>query len=255
SFRDDELRRLGRLHTAAAARQTVSWARRAGFTNLSLDLMYGLPGQRLAGWLETLRQALDLEPEHLSIYELTVEEGTPFAGRARRGNLNLPAEEEVLAMMEATLTRLAAAGYRRYEISSYARPGRECRHNINYWRNGSYIGLGAGAVSCLDGRRLSGVADVEDYCCRLESGRPVWSDVEQLDREARFRETVIMGLRMTAGVSVAELRRRFDIDLPAYYGPTLAALLDQDLLVHDRERLRLSARGLVLANRVMAELV
>ncbi len=255
SFNDDELRRLGRLHTAAAARQTVRLARRAGFTNLSLDLMYGLPGQCLAGWRETLQQALDLEPEHLSTYELTVEEGTPFAGQALRGDLDLPGEEEVLAMMETTLTQLAAAGFRRYEISSYARPGRECYHNINYWQNGSYIGLGAGAVSCLAGRRLSGVADVEDYCRRLESGRPVWSDVEQLDREARFRETVVMGLRMTAGVSVTRLRRRFDIDLPAYYGPTLAALLDQGLIVQDPDRLRLSARGLVLANRVMAELV
>ena len=252
---DDELTAIGRLHTAAEAQQAVSLARRAGFSNLSLDLMYGLPGQNSASWQQTLERALALDPDHLSIYELTLARGTPMAGMVERGLLRLPDEDEVLSMLDHTLELTARAGMERYEISSYARPGYNCSHNINYWQNGTYLGLGPAAVSCLSGRRLSAVADVEQFCSRMKSRGSVWEEEEKLNREDRFRETVIMGLRMIKGVSLSALEERFSINAVAYYGPILERLQQRKLIILARDRLYLSDQGLLLANRVMAELV
>jgi len=253
SLDDTELGLLGRIHTAGEALAVIAAARAAGFDNLSFDLMYGLPGQTVSSWQATLDRALALAPVHLSMYELTVEQGTPFAGQ--QNPWTLPAEDEVLAMMAAIDTAVGHSGLVRYEISNYAVPGRECRHNLNYWHNGFYLGFGPGAVSACGGERRTAVADLPAFCERLRTGRPVWDEVERLDREAAFRETVIMGLRLLAGVSIPALKQRFDLDLPAYYGPTLKRLLAQGLLALQGERLALSREGLPLANRVMAELV
>jgi len=254
SFNDRELQRLGRPHSAADAVQTVQMAQQAGFTNISIDLMYGLPDQNTQSWQDSLDQALDLNIQHLSLYELTIEEKTPFATQFGRGDLKLPEEEVVLSMMEATRQRISSAGFVRYEISNYSRPGYECRHNINYWQNGDYIGLGPGAVSCLDGTRRTAITDVERFC-ELREKETEWQEEETLENEARFRETVIMGLRMTQGVSIQEIAERFDINPLSYYGKTLDQLMDAKLLVIDQGRLRLTDQGLLLANTVMAELV
>lgn len=255
SLNDGELRQLGRIHTGEEAVAIITAARRAGFDNLSFDLMYGLPGQNVTGWQETLERALTLAPVHLSMYELTVEAGTPFFIQEAEKRWVLPPEEEILAMMDATETAVGRNGLIRYEISNYAQAGRECRHNCNYWRNGSYLGFGPGAVSAFGGGRRAAVADLDTFCRSLADGRPVWDEMERLDREAAFRETVIMGLRLLAGVSITALRRRFAIDLPLYYGQTLGHLLDQHLLDLQGDRLFLTRKGLPLANRVMAELV
>ncbi len=252
SLDDTVLGALGRTHTAAEAVAAVQTARLAGFDNLSLDLMYGLPGQDGSSWTRTIDRALALAPEHLSVYELTIEEGTPFAARAELG---LP-DEELRWQMDVLLQeKMAASGLERYEISNYARPGRRCRHNTTYWENGSYLGLGAAAVSCLSGCRLRTVEDAETFIERTESGKTVFTEAECLGREPRFRETVIMGLRTTGGVSLSRLTERFGLDPVSYYGPVLEALRDQGLVVRDHDRLRLSKRGLALANLVLAELV
>lgn len=255
SFDDRELQQLGRIHDRSEALATVAAARAAGFDNLSLDLMYGLPGQGLRGWQETLDRALALAPEHLSLYELTPEEGTVLFRQLEQGQLTPADEETVLAMMAATQLAIGPSPLGRYEISNFALAGRQCRHNLIYWHNGQYLGLGPGAVSAFAGQRLATIADLGEYCRRVATGQPVWAEVEQLDRETGFRETVIMGLRLLAGVSVARLHRRFGIDLPTYYGPILAPLLDQGLVTLAAGRLALTARGLPLANRVMAQLV
>ena len=255
SLADSELLALGRPHNAAEAGAVVAAARRAGFTNLNLDLMFGLPDQTAAGWQRTLQAAIGLEPEHLAIYELTIEENTPFAELRDQGRLALPDEDEVLTMMAITAEETAGAGFGHYEISNYARPGRECRHNLKYWHNGSYLGLGAGAVSCLDGRRSAAVQNVEQYCRAIESGQEPWSEVEELNSEARFRETVIMGLRLTAGISLVDLERRFGMRAEEYYGSILNRLVAQGLLIIKGNNLRLTPTGLALANQVMAELV
>jgi oxygen-independent coproporphyrinogen-3 oxidase len=255
SLVDAELQALGRPHCAAEVRVAVEASRRAGFSNLNLDLMFGLPGQTAAGWLRTLQAALELEPEHLAVYELTIEENTRFAELRAQGRLALPGEDEVLAMMASTAEETARAGFGRYEISNYARPGRECRHNLNYWHNGFYLGLGAGAVSCLAGRRFAAVQDIEQYCLLVESGLEPRAEVEELSLEARFRETVVMGLRLTGGVSLAALERRFGLRALDYYGPALRRLSEQGLVAIAGDNLRLTASGLALANQVMAELV
>ncbi|WP_417909672.1 radical SAM family heme chaperone HemW [Candidatus Electronema sp. PJ] len=255
SLQDKELQRLGRPHSAQDAVQTVQLARQAGFTNLNLDLMYGLPGQTLRSWQETLAQALALQPQHLSLYELTIEKGTPFARQQAQGALLLPDEETGLQMLVATQLMLSSADFHRYEISNYALPGFACRHNLNYWRNGEYFGLGPGAVSCLQGKRRSAVADWREFCRLMEDGQQVWQEEEHLENEAAFRETVVMGLRMLDGVSLPELRRRFGLDAQVYYGETLLRLMQQGLLEIVQEKLRLTAQGLLLANTVMAELV
>lgn len=255
SLDDNELRRLGRIHTRDQALATFEAARQAGFDNLSCDLMYGLPGQSPDSWTRTLEEILGRAPQHLSLYELTVEAETPLWAQVDSGTCALPPEEEVLAMMAATESLTAQAGLERYEISNYALPGRQCRHNLNYWHNGIYLGLGPGAVSALGGERRATVADLQQYCRLVRQGQPVWEEVEQLELAAAFRETVVMGLRMTAGLSLSSLQERFDIDLPAYYGPIFTRLIDQGFLIRQNDAVRLSSLGLALANRVMAELV
>jgi oxygen-independent coproporphyrinogen III oxidase len=255
SLSDAELTRIGRPHTATDARAVIRSARRAGFANINIDLMYGLPAQQVRDWRKTLRAALELSPEHLALYELTIEEGTPFAGLLKQGKLELPPEDAVLEMMEVIAAEIHRAGYHRYEISSYSLPGRECRHNINYWHNGSYIGLGAGAVSCVAGRRYAAVRDVELFCRRMEAGQEPWDGVEELGHEARFRETVIMGLRMAGGISIRELELRFGLHPAVYYGPVLQRLASQGLVDMENGFLRLTPRGLPVADLVLADLV
>ena len=255
SLDDRELFLLGRIHSREEALATIAAARRGGFENVSFDLMYGLPDQTVAGWRHTLDLALALEPVHLSMYELTVEPGTDFARQARAGAWVLPSEDEVVMMMAAISSAIGVNPLQRYEISNYAVPGWECRHNCNYWDNGRYLGLGPGAVSSMAGVRRTAVADLAEFCRRIDAGHPVWQEEERLDPEAAFRETVVMGLRMLTGVSITGLRQRFGFDLPAYYGPTLDRLIGAGLLVLEGDRLRLSATGLPLANPVMAELV
>jgi oxygen-independent coproporphyrinogen-3 oxidase len=160
-----------------------------------------------------------------------------------------------MAMMAMIDSAIAACSLQRYEISNYAVPGRESRHNCNYWENGQYLGLGPGAVSAMGGTRRTAVADLAEYCRLAEAGQSVLVDEERLDQEAAFRETVVMGLRMLAGVSVKRLRQRFGLDLGAYYGLTLDSLIGQGFLILQEDHLRLSSQGLPLANRVMAELV
>ena len=255
SFSDAMLKNIGRLHRVQEGINAFESAREAGFTNINLDLMYGLPGQDIAQWKNTLQQAVGLAPEHLSVYELTIEEGTPFAELASQKRLELPDEEVTLSMFEQAREILAANGYRHYEISNYARHGFECIHNKNYWENGSYIGLGGGAVSCFSGLRIKSVENPVQFTQMINSGRMPFKEAEFLPLPARFRETVIMGLRMSAGVLPSRLERQFGVTPQIYYGELLNRLIGQGLLEVRENRLRLTHKGLLLANWVMAQLV
>ncbi len=246
---------LGRSHTVAEAHAAIAAARTAGFANINLDLMYGLPGQSMTDWRDTLEQALAHAPEHLACYELTIEEETPFAGLVERGELILPEEEEVLSMAGLTRDLLALAGLQRYEISNYAAPGNQCRHNLNYWRNGDYLGLGAGAVSCLSGFRFSAVREPEPFAGLVQQGELPLFEGECLPLAVRFRESVVMGLRMTEGISLARLQRRFGLTPQGYYGKMLEELQQQGLIVLAPDSLRLTEAGLPVANQVLSRLV
>lgn len=255
AFNNPLLARLGRPHTAGEAMAAAALVKDSGFTSWNLDLIYGCPDQTPAAWEAALATAVSLGPDHLSLYELTIEESTPFMVDYRQGRLQLPSEDEVLAMEDITRAITSAAGYERYEISNYSRPGRESRHNILYWENGSYLGLGAGAVSCIDGLRLHAVADPRRYSELVAKDQYPGSDGEALSLAASFRESVIMGMRMLAGVSLARLRSRYGIDAAAYYGSLLDELTEQGFVEITRDRLRLTARGLPVANQILAQLV
>jgi len=255
SFSDAMLKAIGRKHSAEDCLLAVKHARDAGFTNISLDLMYGLPGQDRANWQNSLKAAVELAPEHFSVYELTIEQGTPFADQACQGRLDLPDEDVTLLMFEHALETLSARGYEQYEISNYARKGFQSIHNINYWENGSYIGLGSGAVSCFSGVRIHNEENPEQFIKMITVQQKPFKEAEFLPLYARFRESVIMGLRMTAGVSVSRLEKQFGMTPGKHYGETLESLLLQELLEEKDNRLRLTKRGVLLANSVMAQLV
>lgn len=255
SFDDGELATLGRCHSARQGVDSVHMARLAGFSSISMDLMYGIPGQGVESWRRNLDRALSLGPDHLSLYQLTVEDGTAFADMVDAGQLSLPEEDEVLAMDEYNLAATEEAGLTIYEVSNFSRPGHRCRHNVNYWQNGSYLAAGAGAVSCVQGCRQRRLEEPKDYCRAVEGGTELFTETERLCQEKRFRETVIMGLRMSDGVELQALEARFGLWLPDYYGVTLQKLLAGGFLELSRSHLRVSARGRLLANAILAELV
>ncbi|MDF1578412.1 MAG: radical SAM family heme chaperone HemW [Desulfobulbales bacterium] len=255
SFCDSTLQLINRSHTGADGRNAIAMAREAGFANLNLDLIYGLPGQTPATWRETLEEALSLNPEHLAAYQLSIDPGSGFAEQVEGGLLRLPDEEATATMAEQTLATVFSAGLERYEISNYARPDCRCRHNLIYWHNGSYLGLGAGAVSNWSGLRIRNLADPNHYVKRLLNREPPWQEAEALAREPSFRETVIMGLRLLEGLDLSGLQKRFGINPEEYYGETLRKLVKRNLLTIEGDRLRLTETALPFANQVLAELV
>jgi len=255
SFDDGELDLLGRLHDSEKACQTMSAAVRAGFTNINLDLMSGLPGQTSASWQCSLAKGLSLRPTQLSLYQLTVEPGTPLASMVESGRLKLPEEEVVLEMDDLSVSLCKDAGFGCYETSNYSLEGYRCRHNINYWRNDDYFAAGASAVSYQHGVRERRVKDPLVYTRLIGQGRSVVTEREQLSREESFRETVILGLRMGEGVSREALRRRYGLDVDSYYGPVLEKLIKAQLVEMTRGNLRITAKGWPFSNRIMAELV
>lgn len=256
------LHRLGRIHDMAAVEDSVRMARAAGIRNLNLDLMFGLPGQRLSDWQDTLEAALALAPEHLSCYGLIPEEGTPLYDALARGELTLPPEEEERAMYDWTLTRLASAGFQQYEISNFALPGKNCRHNLGYWRQVPYLGLGPSAASMLPGRapgefcrRRTNVRDLSAYLRQGEQG--VFTPAEDTAitvEEARF-ETMMLGLRMTQGVSEADFLAMHGVPLAAVYGGRLEALAAQGLVQRVAGCWRLTRRGMDVQNAVLVALM
>lgn len=255
SFSDNVLQAIGRSHSAAEAHNAIRMAREVGFDNINLDFIYGLPSQTLGDWKQSLDTALSYGPEHLALYELMIEEGTPFAERERKGELQRPSEGTVVKMATIAQEKLKKSGYMRYEISNFCKPRKQCVHNINYWENGSYLGLGAAAVSTLSGLRIKNVADPHTYISLVTEASPPFFDAECLSLEARFRETIIMGLRMLLGVSLDSLQERFGLMPQEYYGEVLDDLLHQKLVKIKDNKLRLTQKGLPVANQVLARLV
>ncbi len=255
SFDDRELAALGRIHTADSAKEAFWFAREAGFTNISIDLIYGLPGLSPVLWQQSLAQAIELQPEHLSLYQLEIEEETPFFSRLKDGKISLPAEKEIALMDKINQQCTAAAGYEQYEISNFAQKGCECHHNLRYWHNMEWYAAGAAAVSYVNGCRARRVGDPRQYIEQITNGNTAIIETECLDKEAAFRETVIMGLRMTGGVDVRELKQRFGFVMEEYYGDIIKKLVRDGFLLKKNHRFFLSGKGKNLANQVMVQLV
>lgn len=259
AYQPELLRTLGRIHTYDEVVNSVHLVRRMGIENLSLDLMFGLPGQTPAMWRDTLDAALALSPEHLSCYGLIPEDGTPLKRDLDAGRLTLPDEEDERRMYDDTLDILAGKGYLQYEISNFAKPGNECHHNIGYWTRVPYIGLGASAASLLPtvngGLRLTNPASISDYIAMAEA--QAWrrrDRVSLLPADARF-ESLMLGLRMTAGVSEAEFTAMHGISLDVYCGDILRRQEKQGLLIHRDGRWALTRRGMDVQNAILVEIM
>jgi len=251
SMEEGDLTRLGRPGTVDETVDAVSRARAAGFTNINLDLMYGLPGQSLESWQRTIAHCLALEPAHLSCYALTIEEGTKLESGIRRRLIPAPDEGLQIEMDEAAQGILSNADYERYEVSNYAKPGYACRHNLLYWTNGEYLGLGPSAQSYLDGIRFGNIANLAIYDTLLAANRLPIEDRTKLSEEEQLRDSVIFGLRLTRGIPSHHLHQH-----AANYGHTAVTtqLLAQQLIEEDGERSRLSARGRILAETIAERL-
>lgn len=255
SFVAAELQSLGRGHTVEEAVDAVGMARVAGFDNISLDLMYGLPDQTPVSWLVSLETALSLQPVHLSMYQLTIEEGTPYARKLDEGMICIPDEDSILEMDELNIRLCRNADLDLYEISNFAKEGFSCRHNINYWENNEYLAAGSGAVSCIQGKRQRRCDDPHEYCEKIEGGIDHIIEREELGLEESFRETVIMGLRMTDGVARDRLLCRYGIDIVDYYGSVLQKLIEEHLVELTSTHLRVTPSGRLVSNHILSELV
>ncbi|MBI4677763.1 MAG: radical SAM family heme chaperone HemW [Elusimicrobia bacterium] len=239
---DRLLRRIGRRHDYADFLRAYGEARAAGFS-VSMDLMFGLPGQTIEGLSASIEAVLALEPEHLSVYGLDVHEGTPFGREGARCDEDLGRE-----MFELVIDRLTRAGYHHYEISNFALPGRECVHNQIYWRNGEYVGLGCAASSCINGERSTNVERLDEYCSRALSGKSPVAHSERLSGKERLGEEVMLGLRLLDGVEL-------EPEAKAAFASEIESLRGRGLVVLEGARLRLTREGLFLANLVFLEFV
>ena len=251
SFDADELKLLERVHSVEEIHTTLHRARLAGFDNLSLDLMSGLPGQSLEKWKSNLLQALDKKPDHISAYGLTIEPATSFFKLQERGLLRLPPENIQLEMLQATIEILPSAGYDQYEISNFARPGFESRHNLNYWDNGEYLGLGAGASSYLNGERFKNTNLPSRYIREVQAGGAAVESTEKLDLLHAMGETIMLGLRRLKGIPIEEFENRFQISFQKVYGKVIDPLLEEGLITLNQNRMALSREGIFLADSVI----
>ena len=253
SFDDQVLRGIGRIHRAAEAAQAVGMARSAGFDNISMDLMFGLPRQSVDSWRETLTRAVSLEPDHISAYGLKLEEETPLAARVASGQVALPAEGDEEAMYDWLNEFLPQQGCARYEISNYARPGRECRHNLKYWRYQPYRGFGVAAHSFDGTARFANTEELSRYIARMAAGESAEEFRETLADPDRMAEYVFLALRTTAGLSAPDFELCFQRNFADYYAAAIAELKKSGLLANEKEQWRLTEKGLKLSNRAFVK--
>lgn len=255
SFRDDELVRLSRLHGAARAKEAYREAREAGYDNVSLDLMMWLPAQRVDEWLESLDEAIRLDPEHLSLYMLEVYPNAPLKDAMARAAWSQAPDDDVAEMYGRAMDRLTDSGYLQYEISNVARPGRASRHNLKYWSDGDWHGFGCGAHTTLDGVRWKNVSGTEDYVRAIVAGQPVAGEKRRLTTAERVGDALFTGLRLTDGLDVSRVNRRYGVDVWQEYGDKLEQFVDAGLLVVEGNRWKLTREGTLLAHEVMSVFV
>lgn len=255
TLNDKMLARLGRIHTAEDARRSFILLHNCGFEHVSVDLMYALPGEMTAQVLADVRGLLAWDPEHISCYALSIEPGTPLAKQLDWGEISEVPDEEQAEQYQALRREVLEADFQQYEISNFALPGRECLHNLNYWRGGEYAGCGPAAHGHSAGRRHSNVEDLDAYCRRIEQGGTARDFEEKLEPEAKARETLIVWLRLLDGVDLAAFRQLTGFDALALGGAAVEKFIAEDLLALADGRLRLTERALFVSNRIFAELV
>jgi len=255
SFQDDELRLLGRIHSADQARDAVKMLRQAGFGNIGLDLIYGIPGQSIASWRASVAEAIKLRPEHLSCYGLSFEKGTPLWRDLRAGLVHEMDDAEQEACWRHAILAAAEAGLEHYEISNFARPGRRCRHNLTYWHNLPYIGLGPAAASYVDSVRRTNKPDVAAYARSVLSGRTAPASQERLTGRQAMGETVMLALRLTQGMDMEAFKRRYGQDVRRVFPRTISRYMRTGGLEIVGGHLRIPVSAMFVSNEILADIL
>jgi oxygen-independent coproporphyrinogen-3 oxidase len=251
SFRDEELVRLSRLHSASRACEAFRMARDAGFDNISLDLMMWLPQQSVADWLKSVDALVELGPEHASLYLLEIYPNAPLRDAMARSQWSVAPDDDAAEMYLEAMQKLDDAGYGQYEISNVARPGRESRHNLKYWTDGAWLGFGPGAHSTRDGVRWRNVSATPEYISTVEAGGQLAAERRILSRQDALEEALFTRLRLAAGVDLKLVNSRYEADIWGEYGEELQPFVEAGLLIYDGEAMRLTRAGMLLAHEVM----
>ena len=255
SFDKAELKLLDRAHGPEEIHSTVDRARKAGFDNLSLDLMFAVPNQSLSSWESNLNKALEKNPEHLSTYNLTIEQGTAFSKLQSNGKLIMPDDDHQLELYKRTIERLTKKGFHHYEISNFARRGKECKHNITYWENKNTLGLGAGASSYMNGTRFKNINLPAHYIRQVKEKKIAVEHSETLEPRQAMGETIMLGLRLLQGISIHQFEKRFQISFINLFRNIISALKEKELVIIEKDYLRLSQKGLFWADSVVLEFI
>jgi len=253
SAENQELKLLGRVHTYEKFLESFLAAREVGFANCNIDLMSALPNQTLVSWENTVRKVIDLKAEHISAYSLMIEEGTLFYKRKEKGELFLPDEEEERRMYQRTEELLKEAGYYRYEISNYAKPERECRHNLIYWTGQEYLGVGLGASSYVGETRFHNTSEMEEYLKEANQPERLYRNIERLTLENQMEEFMFLGLRKINGVSKMEFKEKFYCLIEEVYGDVMERWKQYGCLAEEGDRIYLTHRGIDVSNVVLAD--
>lgn len=249
------LKDIGRIHSFKQFEENFKLARKIGFKNINVDLMFGLPNQKVEEWIESLESIAKLEPEHISAYSLIIEEGTAFYKLWERNQLVLPSEEEEREMYSITKDILSKYGYKQYEISNFSKEGYECYHNKVYWKNEEYLGLGSASTSFINGKRIKNIENVKEYIEKINNNEDVIDEITVNTKEDSMEEFVFMGLRMIEGISLDEFNERFGIDIYSIYKDVIDKNIKSKLLTLENKKLRLTDKGIELSNSVMSDFI
>lgn len=252
SFRDEELSRLSRLHSAGRAAEALAWARAAGFDNISLDLMMWLPQQTVAQWLESVDRLIALGPDHGSLYLLEIYPNAPLRDEMARGKWSVAPDDDAADMYLQAMERLESAGYEQYEISNVARPGRASRHNLKYWTDGDWLGFGPGAHSTVNGVRSKNLSGITEYISAVTSRGHAEAERRPLPPLERLEDALFTGLRLASGIDVELVKSRYGADVWSLYGAELQPFVAEGLLLYDGRCLRLTRAGMLLAHEMMS---
>ncbi len=250
---DNLLKGLGRIHNYKTFKENFLLAKKVGFNNINVDLMFGLPNQRLNEWEETLREIISLEPAHISAYSLIIEEGTAFYNLYENDKLKLPTEEDERKMYHLTKKILEENGFNQYEISNYAKEGKECRHNLAYWNMDNWIGVGSAAASYINGKRIKNISSVEGYINSINEKREAVEEIINNSKNDNMEEFMFMGLRKINGIDENEFKNRFSMNINDVYGEILNKYIDEGLLIRESGRIFLSEKGIEISNIIMAD--
>ncbi|EPB8144161.1 radical SAM family heme chaperone HemW [Clostridium perfringens] len=250
---DNLLKGLGRIHNYKTFKENFLLAKKVGFNNINVDLMFGLPNQRLNEWEETLREIISLEPAHISAYSLIIEEGTAFYNLYENDKLKLPTEEEERKMYHLAKKILEENGFNQYEISNYAKDGKECRHNLSYWNMDNWIGVGSAAASYINGKRIKNISSVEEYINSINEKGEAVEEIINNSKNDNMEEFMFMGLRKINGIDENEFKNRFSMNINDVYGEILNKYIGEGLLIRESGRIFLSEKGIEISNVIMAD--